>query len=333
MKAGRVYERILRADKPDKKKTYTAHRDVGAALEQLKNAGNECFRRKDYHGALRRGTTRRSAVLTGARRRGLNIGTLLPLLNNRAACHLELADAMSGYGEERVHAYKRASYDAEDAAKLSRMMGGNAKALFRLGRATLGVQSLRSRLVDAAEARGQTDAAEALRLRKVAAKEVDVSIMHLKSALQLQEGNRSISDKLDEAERLQAALERRGAPPPSKAPTPVVRPEKFAASVVFTPGDSWMSNKVALPLPVPKRVGGNAMLPMYLTKQKNDRTGASWLSGSSTRITSARANSTRAARRPTARTRSTASPLTNPTEPSRHPPRLTRTSSHRMSSS
>ena len=217
-------------------------------------------------------TTRRSAVLTGAET-GLNIGTLLPLLNNRAACHLELADAMSGYGEERVHAYKRASYDAEDAAKLSRMMGGNAKALFRLGRATLGVQSLRSRLVDAAEARGQTDAAEALRLRKVAAKEVDVSIMHLKSALQLQEGNRSISDKLDEAERLQAALERRGAPPPSKAPTPVVRPEKFAASVVFTPGDSWMSNKVALPLPVPKRVGGNAMLPMYLTKQKNDRPG------------------------------------------------------------
>ena len=253
---------------------------MSGRLSSSRTQGTRCFRRKDlpnisyYHGALRRYDEALGGPNGRGDRRPQPIGTLLPLLNNRAACHLELADAMSGYGEERVHAYKRASYDAEDAAKLSRMMGGNAKALFRLGRATVGVQSLRSRLVDAAEARGQTDAAERPCGCAKWPPRRSMSASCISSRpyrLQLQEGNRSISDKLDEAERLQAALERRGAPPPSKAPTPVVRPEKFAASVVFTPGDSWMSNKVALPLPVPKRVGGNAMLPMYLTKQKNDR--------------------------------------------------------------
>ena len=241
----------------------------GAELEQLKAAGNERFGRRDYRGALRY----YDDALGGpdARGDGLQMGLLLPLLNNRAACHLEIADEMSGYGEERVEAYQRAEYDAQDAVRTAQLLGGNAKALFRLGRSKLGVQALRAQLIDDAQHGGRATAAEALQMRKRIAKELEVSSMHLHSALELQPGDRMIGGKLEEAERLQAALARRGAPPMAQAAIPVARPETFGPSVEFTQGASWMSNRVALLLPVPNRQGtGEAMLPMYLSKQQND---------------------------------------------------------------
>jgi tetratricopeptide (TPR) repeat protein len=241
---------------------------ASATAELLKEEGNECFRRQDYRGALEK----YNAALGGENERGngLTMGVMLPLLNNRAACYLEIADGMRGFGEERVSMYQRALWDADDAAKTANIMGGNAKALFRLGRATLGVQTLRSQLIDASERKGM-EAAEALERRRGIAAALDVGCMHLRAASRKQVGDALITRTLQEAERLQEALASKGAPPKAQTPIPLPRPESFGQRVLFKEGPSWIHNQVALELPVRKRDrSGEVLLPMYLTKQEND---------------------------------------------------------------
>lgn len=246
---------------------------ASTTAERLKQEGNECFCRRDYRGALEK----YNAALGGADQRGngLQMGVLLPLLNNRAACYLEIADEMQGFSEERVSMYRRAQRDADDASKMANIVGGNAKALFRLGRATLGVQTLRSQLVDVAERNG-AEATEALRMRKAIAAALEVGCMHLRTALQMKAGDTMVTRKLQEAELLQQALACKGAPPKAQTPIPVPQPESFGPSVVFSEGGSWIQNRVALELPVRRRDGsgeviGEVMMPMYLSKQENDR--------------------------------------------------------------
>jgi hypothetical protein len=240
-------------------------------LERLKATGNEYFRRKDYHGALEQ----YNCALGGPNGRGdgLQLGLLLPLLNNRAACYLEIADAMRGPSTERIDAYRRAECDADDCSKTSNIMGGSAKALFRLGRATLGKQMVTSQLVDKSLEQHRLGAEEALAMRKDIARALEVGCMHLHTALKMAPGDAMITDKIHEAERLQQALAIKGAPPMLQVGVPVPRPDTFGPSVLFTKGDSWMSNTVALEIPVSIRhqATRHVMLPIFLTKQENDR--------------------------------------------------------------
>ena len=249
--------------------------------EQLKAQGNERFRRRDYRGALEK----YNAALGGedGRGNGMQMGLSTALLNNRAACYLELADAMKGFGQERADLYHRAEYDAEAARAGGRMLGGSSKALFRLGRAMLGKQKLRSQLVDTASQQQTVGAMEALNMRKGIAKAVDIACMQLRSALEMQPGDAMVTGKLEEAQNLQQALSRKGAPPIAQMILPVPRPEAFGPTVVFLEGDSWMHNRVALELPVDSHAHKESrwsgteppgtlqvMLPIYLSKQEND---------------------------------------------------------------
>ena len=238
-------------------------------VEELKANGNERFKLRDYAGALEQ----YNIALGGANGRGdgLQMGLVLPLLNNRAACYLEMADAMEGLSEERMENYHRAACDADEASQVARLLGGSAKALFRLGRATLGKETLQSQLVDVQLQRKQVSAEVALRMRKDIAKTLEVSCMNLRSALKVQPGDAMIMRTLAEAEHLQQALALNGAPPSIQTVLPVPSPENFGPSVVFASGASWVENQVALELPVPNRERtGQVIMPMYLTKQEND---------------------------------------------------------------
>ena len=242
---------------------------AASEVEKLKAQGNERFRLRDYAGALEQ----YNIALGGANGsgNGLQMGLMLPLLNNRAACYLEIADAMEGLGEARMENYHRAACDADEASKVARLMGGSAKALFRLGRATLGKETLQSQLVDVRLQRKQVSAEVALRLRKDIAKTLEVGCMNLRSALKMQPGDAMVMRTLEEAERLQQALALNGAPPSAQMILPVPSPETFDPSVVFTSGASWMENRVSLEVPVPNQeCTGQVRMPMYLTKQEND---------------------------------------------------------------
>ena len=245
-------------------------------LERLKATGNECFRRKDYHGALEQ----YNCALGGptGRGTGLQLGLLLPLLNNRAACYLEIADAMRGPSTERIDVYRCAECDADECSTYSNIMGGSAKALFRLGRAILGKQMVTSQLVDKSLEHHQLGAEEAMAMRKDIARALEVGCMHLNIALKMVPGDAMITAKIHEVERLQQTLAIKGAPPPMlQVGVPVPRPDTFGPSVLFTKGDSWMSNTVTLELPVPVRNSvhhqstGHVMLPIFLTKTENVR--------------------------------------------------------------
>ena len=68
--------------------------------------------------------------------------------------------------------------------------------------------------------------------------------MHLHTALKMAPGDAMITAKIHEVERLQQTLAIKGAPPMLQVGVPVPRPDTFGPSVLFTKGDSWMSNTV-----------------------------------------------------------------------------------------
>ena len=201
------------------------------------------------------------------------MGISSTLLNNRSACHLELADAMSDL-EGRTRVYEEAARDAHYAVIGFRFGGSSphlSKALFRHGRALLGIQTCRNHVLETLQQRGQISKTELLSGRKKIATDLGACGVHLRSALQENPGDCMISAKLDEMEALQAALARTGAPPLSQTPIPTPQPQTFAASVLFTPGGSWIDNQVALEMTVTSAMNNvEVHLPVYLTKQEND---------------------------------------------------------------
>lgn len=262
-------------------------------LEALKAAGNALFKARDYAGAADKyGEALGGPEATG---NGMAVGIGTSLLLNRAACRLELADRMSGISPASVEAeakldhYAAASRDAEEAVKMSRMLGGpsHAKALFRLGRAGLGVSTGRAQLLQMMQQHDKIDAAELLEMRRAVAKNLEMTAMHLRSALAIQPADKLVTASLRAAEALQAELALVGAPPKTQAPVAAPRPEAFAAGVLFQPGAQWMENRVALEIPLMPRKAAEVrlsqsvtmtrsslpaelLLPVYLSKQEND---------------------------------------------------------------
>jgi len=149
-----------------------------------------------------------------------------------------------------------------------------AKSLFRLGRALLGVQSVRNACLEALAQRGEVEAAELLEAQRAVAKRLEVSLVHLTSAQTLLPNDSLIRDKVQQAERLQASLALVGAAPPSQAPIPIPQPDAFGAGVVFTEGGRWIDNRVSLEIPVldvlDRGSGEPVLLPVSLSKQVND---------------------------------------------------------------
>lgn len=245
-----------------------------AELNALKDAGNVLFRARDYAGAAQK----YSEALGGEDSigNGMEVGISTTLLNNRAACHLEIADAIRDINDaisvERIGVYEDASRDAKHAVMMLRMSGDAQlpKALFRQGRAILGVQLCSKRILDKLQERGQISAAELQDGRKSIAKNLSECAVHLHSAHEMKPDDRMILRQLEEAEALQAELARVGAPPISQGPIPLPQPEAFAANVRFTEGSSWIGNVVALEMPIVTRTRAEVRLPIYLSKQEND---------------------------------------------------------------
>lgn len=253
------------------------------AAEALKAEGNALFKAKKHAEAR----DKYSWALGGGDSSGdgLAAAVSMPLLLNRAACHLELADGAdsAAYGNEKLQHYYRAIADADQARGLAEGLGGgamHAKALCRLGRAQLGACLQKEKDVNekALEFRkkGKLHEGALLDCRLQIANGVnglDTACMHLQAALDLAPGDRMVMKHLLEGRELQARLTKLGAPPRSmSAPEPARG--VFAPEVVFTAGSSWMANQVACEVPIsPKGRRACLLLPVALQKQANTNNG------------------------------------------------------------
>jgi hypothetical protein len=226
----------------------------------IKTAGNELYRQREYHAAAEK----YSEALGGPESFGdkLHPSISWPIILNRAACHLELADAMIADEDERLQAYERARRDASHTLKWIDLLKGRLfpKALFRAGRAELSMLRIQfDRL-------GELAGARLLDHRRKMAEDFDNCCTNLEIASSLQPKDETVKTLLDEAKTLQRKLEGFAAPPLPLDGIPMPTRESFPSSVQFQQGIRWIDNRVALEIPI-TREGKTAHLPVYLTKQ------------------------------------------------------------------
>jgi tetratricopeptide (TPR) repeat protein len=249
-------------------------------VDAIRLAGNELYRRGEYRAAMRKYSEALGGETSHQPEGALNNFEFLPLINNRAACYLEIADAMPAAGmmpmlDERRGLYERAESDADEASKLARTLSdvkSLAKALFRLGRARLRLLELKAVWADTCEENmpPSESGEELIILRKEIAQGMELCLMNLRAAAELQPADRMIAKYVQMATDIQEELALAGAPPPTQG-MPEPDPDSFAPGVRFEAGDSWIENVVHLEIPIRKWEGGPVVkLPVYLTKQKND---------------------------------------------------------------